>query len=275
MTDVGAWLESSPFLRDLGVRWSGGELVQAADKSHTVAGGVLHGGVVASLAMVSAQAAMRAENPATRPSTISLHVSYARAGRGRSFTAMPTCVRRRRQLGFYAARVGDAEGRTVAHASATLAEGGEALEEGEGDGALEPAMSLAGDPAELDAATQAIPFLAGRGLRVAGVDRGRLEMTLVSVERNLDDDGTIHEGAVLTLIDSAGATVPWTLHQPDTIGATVALHAQILGRLPAGPLTARARVRAHSGRVSWCDVSVVDPAGNRPCALGTVAYRFT
>jgi hypothetical protein len=60
-------------------------------------------------------------------------------------------------------------------------------------------------------------------------------MTLASVERNLDDDGTIHEGAVLTLIDSAGATVPWTLHQPDTIGATVALHAQILGRLPACP----------------------------------------
>jgi hypothetical protein len=32
VTDIVALLELSPFLRDLSVRWSGGELVQAAHK---------------------------------------------------------------------------------------------------------------------------------------------------------------------------------------------------------------------------------------------------
>jgi uncharacterized protein (TIGR00369 family) len=277
---VATWLKESPFTRDLGVWWHNGELSLSHDESLT-GYGTLHGGAVAALAALSAQAAMRDADPAAAPSTVSLHVTYARGGRGSAFSTTASTVRRVHELGFYAANVCDQDGTVIANASATLADRppedavesrAESVEIGEV--VAEPPTALPGDPAEFDAATQAIPFLADRGMRVEGVDLGRLEMTLDPVERNLDGAGAIHEGAALTLLDAAGATVPWTLTRSAKSGATIALHAHFVGRLPAGSLLARAGVRARADRISWCEISLLSVAEHRLCGFGTAVYRF-
>ena len=271
--DVRGWLRESPFSSDMGLELHDGESVLTVphDERLTTAGGALHGGAVAALAAMSAQSVVRTSDPspAGPPSVVSLHVTYARAARGPSLTATPLLVRRSRELGFCEVRLTGEDGKAVAHASATLAEG-------RSGGAPAPAFPApAGDAALYDAAVQGIPFTAGRGLRVTGVDPGRLEMSMDVAERNLDRDGTVHEGAVLTLLDAAGTTVAWTGERPSDAGATVALHAQILGVLPRERLVARAEVRAGDERMRWCEVSVLNASDGRLCALGTVVYRFS
>ncbi|SFP08362.1 uncharacterized domain 1-containing protein [Amycolatopsis arida] len=267
-----AELTGSPFLRDLGVARRDGEIVLTVTEPHT-ASGALHGGAIAALAMVSAQSTLRAEDGQLAPYTTSLHVTYARAGRGTTFTAASSTVRRARELGFYQTEVRDEHGAVIAGASSTLSTGRH------GDAAVmtaaEPSAPLPGDPAEFERATQAIPFHAGRGLRVHGIDHGAVEIGMATAERNLDGTGRIHEGALLTLIDLAGTSAPWTLPRPSSSGATIALHAHILGPPPGGPVVARARVRAHDERVFWCDVTVSTAADRRLCALGHLTYRFS
>lgn len=267
MTALDAWLADSPFLRDLGVCSRDGEIALTVTEPHTAAG-ALHGGAIAALAVVSAQATMRASDPDLDPSTTSAHVTYARAGRGSTFTAATTTVRRARELGFYRTDVRDAVGDVIAAASSTLSSGRR------GGGRVAALAPLRGDPGEFAAETAAIPFLARRGLRVNGIGRGAIEITMGAEERNLDGKGRIHEGAVLTLIDLAGASVPWTYARPSSGGATITLHAQILGELPDRTVVARADVRAHDERVFWCDVSVFGQDDHRLHALGHLTYRF-
>ncbi|MGA6162537.1 PaaI family thioesterase [Amycolatopsis magusensis] len=241
----------------------------AVAEPHTVTG-ALHGGAIAAMAAASAQATMRASDPDLDPYTLSIHVIYARAGLGTAFTAATTTVRRARELGYYQTEICDQTGAVIAGASTTLADG---RHRGT------PAPSLpppAGDPAEFERETQAIPFLTRRGLRVGGVDEGIIEITMTPEERNLGGKGAFDEGAVLTLIDLAGSSVPWTLSpRPSNRGATIALHAQIFGEPPAAPIIARARVRAHDDRVFSGDVTVRGRDEGRLCALGQVTYRFS
>ncbi len=105
--------------------------------------------------------------------------------------------------------------------------------------------------------------------------RGAVDMAMDAAATNLDGNGATHEGAVLTLIDAAGATCPWTVvpPSPGASGATIALSAQVLGPLPRAGLVARAVVRARDARICWTDVAVVDGASRIAHAFGTVVYR--
>lgn len=261
------WLTGSPFLADLGVRENDGEIVMAVTEPHTMTG-TLHGGAIAALATVSAQAAMRREDPAAEPSTTSVHVVYARPGRGAVFTASTTTVRRVRELGYYQTGVTGESGDTIAVASSTLSTGRR------GSAAVGEQPTLPGNTDEFTGAMAAIPFLARRGLRVEGTGTGAVEVTMGLEERNLDEKGRLHEGALLTLIDLAGTSAPWTCSRPSAAGATISLHAQILGAPPAAAVTARGTVRARDDRVFWCDVDVFTTEGRERCAFGSLAYRF-
>lgn len=267
MTATNVWLTESPFLVDLGVRWHDGEIVMDVAEPHS-ASGALHGGAIAALAMVSARATMRTSDPGLDTSTTSLHVTYARAGRGTVFTASSSAVRRAHELGFYQTEIRGESGDVIAAASSTLSGGRR------GGAVVESLPPLVGDPAEFAKAADVTPFLARRGLCVEGIDRGAIEITMAPVERNLDGRGRIHEGALLTLIDMAGASVPWTHSRPSAGGATIALNAQILGEPPEGAMVARGTLRAHDDRVFWCDVDVFTEADRRLCALGSLTYRF-
>ncbi|MQA10982.1 MAG: hotdog fold thioesterase [Pseudonocardiaceae bacterium] len=265
-------LDDTPYARDLGVRLLAARegtarLAMPYDERNTAVRS-MHGGAIASLAALAARAALP---EASAVSTVSLHVLYARGARGRSFTADARLIRTARELGFVETHITDQDGEVIATASATLAGG----RDGREHAPAEP--PLAGDPGVFNTYLDMIPFLARRGLRVTGVDRGRIDIAMPPTEVNLDRDGTIHEGAALTLIDGAGANCPWTLApiSADSWGSTVALHAQLLGPLPADGLVARTRIRASDERMYWCDVSVLGATDRRLYAFGTVVFRLT
>jgi len=121
-----------------------------------------------------------------------------------------------------------------------------------------------------------IPFVSRRELHIEDIARGAIGITLGTATVNLDGDGFMDEGVVLTLIDAAGATCPWTIVSPSSgaSGSTIALTAQVLGPLPKSGLVARAAIRAWDARFFWTDVAVSDELSAKLHAFGTVLYRF-
>ncbi|WP_216215566.1 PaaI family thioesterase [Amycolatopsis aidingensis] len=264
-------LGGDPFATDLGVRAEhlGADECRLTLPQHErlTGWGVLHGGAIAALAALSA----RTLTAGNRTSTVSLHVAYTRAGREGPFPVRTHRMRAARELGFFETRIADGRGRDIAHASATVAE------RQASPAIVGPApQAPSGDPSGLNAAVAELPYLRRRAVEVTGADEGRVEFGMPAIERNLDAEGRMHEGAALTLIDVAGATCPWTVHTPRAglRGATVALHAQILGPLPGAELRARARILAEGEGMTWCEVAVLDHA-ERISALGTVIYRIS
>ncbi|XXX75597.1 hotdog fold thioesterase [Sorangium sp. So ce134] len=291
--DVRAWFKDGSYPADLGVK------IEAADDTRSRLAlpfeerntmfGLVHGGALASLVPISAHAIAR-EPPRAAAAplrTVSMHVGYVRAAR-KAVTVETRAVRRVRELGFFETLITDAEGNAVAHASSTVSEAGPdgapagsppLADPPEGERALaEPADGAEGGVAgAIRAAMAASPFLSRRRLRVLGLRRGAVEMAIDAAAINLDGDGAMHEGAVLTLIDAAGATCPWTVvpPSPGTSGATIALSAQVLGALPGDGLVARAVVRARDARICWTDVAIAGSASRIVHAFGTVVYRFS
>ncbi|GAB3896029.1 hypothetical protein GCM10029964_076800 [Kibdelosporangium lantanae] len=265
MTD--AWLTESPFTRDLGLDARSGDIVLTVTEPHTPHG-ALHGGATAALALTSAEAAMRADDPEVEPSPTSLHVTYARSGRGTTFTASSTTVRRTRELGFYQTEVRDSAGELIAGASSALSTNRA------GAGEIPRPTPLRGDPAAITNAIAPITYLGRRDIRVEGHEPGAVDFTMGLAERNLDAKGRLHAGAVITLMDLAGASAPWTYQTSAKTGVTVALHVQLFGELPRDPVMARATVRTRDDRMTWTDVTVWRQEDLRVYALGHVAFRF-
>jgi uncharacterized protein (TIGR00369 family) len=239
--------------------------------------GLIHGGALASLVPISTFAAIRASAPgAADLCSVSLHIEYVRAAR-KAVVAETRSVRRVRELEFFETRIADGDGNAIAVASSTVSQG---TLPGAAEGApprREPLDTASPEIASaIREAIAASPYLARRCVSLAGSARGIVELSLAAAPVNLDRNGGVHEGAVLTLIDAAGATCPWTVvpATAGTGGATIALHVQILGPLPAADLVARAAVRARSARVHWVDVTIVSAANADLHALGTVVYRF-
>ena len=91
--------------------------------------------------------------------------------------------------------------------------------------------------------------------------------------RNLDADGAVHEAAMLTLIDAAGSTIPYTVRRPKSHGATLSLSAHFTGHRPASTVHARARIRDHSAQYFWSEIDLVDSKATH-CGSATLLYRF-
>jgi uncharacterized protein (TIGR00369 family) len=112
--------------------WMGMELVraepgrveialQAADH-HVNLQGLLHGGVIATLADTATGLAVRSMVPADRRHvTVQLDVHYLRPGAPGRVTAVGTTVREGSSIGYAEADVTDERGRLLARATATVA----------------------------------------------------------------------------------------------------------------------------------------------------------
>jgi uncharacterized protein (TIGR00369 family) len=89
--------------------------------------GLVHGGVIATLADTAAGLAMRSViETGSRHVTIDLAVQYLRAAQGGTLTARGTVERKGRSIGFANAEVSDERGRAIARAQVTLALSGNA-----------------------------------------------------------------------------------------------------------------------------------------------------
>ncbi|WP_437966630.1 hotdog fold thioesterase [Sorangium sp. So ce260] len=283
--NVSTWFKDGSYPSDLGVKLEAASDAQSRlslpyEERNTMFG-LIHGGAIASLVSIATHAIAReAPRAVAEPlRTVSMHVGYVRAAR-KAVTVEARAVRRVRELGFFETLITDADGNAVAHASSTVSETGPDSAIADAPPLLdlpEADDALGGGAGAIRAAMAASPFLSRRRLRLVGVRRGVVEMAIDAAATNLDGNGAMHEGAVLTLIDAAGATCPWTVvpPSPGASGATIALSAQVLGALPGDGLVARAVVRARDARICWTDILVAGGASRKVHALGTVVYRFS
>jgi len=276
--DVRTWVERSPYTQRLGLKLDrldeeSARLVLPFREENTNPGNVLHGGVVASLAAAGArtvtQAVLGAEAAPFHAAQI--QVSYLAAAREEAVVAEARLLRRGKTLCFVEADVATEAGKPIAHASATVCgrSGGPAaaLVAAEGDDG-------AADPGPMGPHVVKTPFMARLGLRVEHMMDSRSRIVLPGEARNTDLAGGVHEGALLALLDTAGAMASWATTGPGRYKAsTPSLQAQLLAPPPPGDLVAYGQLLQRDGDVFWSAVEVAGADG-RCVARGTVLYRI-
>jgi uncharacterized protein (TIGR00369 family) len=276
---VRRWIAESPYARALGV-----ELAELSTQSAVLRlpyrdansnpGRVLHGGVAASLGALGAQAVARAAlGEETGPwQTAQLQVSYLDAARGEDVLARAVLLRRGKELCFARVEIATAEGRSIAEASAVVR-----ARFGAGEAAPPESAGDAGgsDPGALGQQIGALPFIAGRGIRTEHMAGGRSRLAMPWREANADQDGGVHEGAVLALLDTTGAMASWAeTDQGRYKASTPALQAQLFASPGRSDLVAFGRCVRRDGPIFWSDVEVARASDRRVCARGSVLYRI-
>ena len=104
---------------------------------------------------------------------------------------------------------------------------------------------------------------------------GTSRLVMPLLEDNTDLAGGVHEGAVLALLDTAGAMASWAESGPGNYKAsTASMQMQILGPAPKGDLVAYGRCVENDSEIYWSDVEVASVSDGRVTARGTVLYRI-
>jgi uncharacterized protein (TIGR00369 family) len=279
MSRTEEWIEGSPYTRELGVEAlevgpERARLRLPFQEGNTNPGRVLHGGVAASLVEVAGQAVARATLGAGAAPfhTWGLEVAYLAAAREQALSVVARRLRQGKELVFADVTVEAEDGKSVAHGlvavrgrfGAPAAEGPATAGD---DGAAEPGP--------MGPHVERIPFLARLGVRIEHMTGGHSRLVLPAREGNDDAGGGVHEGAVLALLDTAGAMAAWATSGPGPYKAsTAALQARFLAPPPAGELVAYGRCGHRDGEAFSCDVEVAAGRDGPVCARGSVLYRI-
>jgi len=110
------------------------------------------------------------------------------------------------------------------------------------------------------------------GTELSNAEEGRATISLKAEERHLNPSGTVHGGAISTLIDAAMAEALNTMikegEQPFTIQITV----NYMKPGKPGTLTSTAQVRKGGERITIVEAEVVQEDKDEVIALATGTY---
>jgi len=233
------------------------------------AGGVLHGGVIASAVEVAGVLVARAgAAPRGREGgALELAVCYLSASIGEDVVADARLRRRGREIVHVDVAVGSPVGKPVATGSLTYRFVTAAQRAGSWSAPMPEAPTSLVRPPVADV-FEASPFIASLGVRMLHAADGGARLALPA-----RDGSPVHEGALAALLDTAGAAASWSLAPPDprvrgsTVGIRMGLHA-----LATGEVIADARVLHRRNEI--VAVRVALGASGRTVASGTVTYRL-
>jgi len=283
MEAVRHWIEKSPYGAALGVEAAevGPEAVRLVlpyRDENANPGRALHGGVAASLCAIGGQAVARAAlGPEAAPThTCGLQVNYLSAAIGEAVAAEARLLRRGKELCFVEVDVATEEGKPIAHASAAVrALFGARSGAEESERVAVPPDHGQSDPGPMGPHVGALPFMAGRGIRVEHMTGGTSRLVMPWSDANADAAGGVHEGALLALLDTTGAMAAWAESGPGRYKAsTPALQAQVTGVPPRADLVAYGRCVQRDREIFFADVDVATAPEGRLVARGTVIYRI-
>lgn len=279
MDEIRGWVESSPYSRFLGVQLdhvdaASARLLLPYSEENSNPGKVLHGGCAASIGAIGGQLVARAALAAeTAPwHTAQMQVSYLAAAIGEDVVADAKLLRKGRELCFVGIDVATLEGKRVASITTTV--------RGRGGAASAETYVSGGDHGESEPGVmgphiEKFPFIRNRGIRVEHMTGGTSRLVMPLLEANRDAAGGVHEGAVLALLDTAGAMASWAQSGPgDYKASTPSMQLQILGPPPEGDLVAYGRCVQNDNEIYWSDVEVAAASDGRVTARGTVLYRI-
>ncbi len=280
MSEAAAWVEQSAYAQQLGI------LIESFDDDRVVLalpyremnsnpGGALHGGVYAALSVVGAQAVARTAlaGVAGNFHTAGLQINYLAAAIEEGVTAYAQLLRRGKELCFVQVGVRSGAGRDVSQATLMIRNNPDADAQ---PGPERSWVTLGDEPGKMGAGvTRAVPFIHARGLSIQHMDNGEARLAMPWQEAHGDAaTGGVHEGAMLALLDTAGAMAGWALSGPGAYKAsTPCMQAQVLTPPPRADLVAHARVVHRDNEIFYSDVEVSDDH-HRVCARGTILYRI-
>jgi uncharacterized protein (TIGR00369 family) len=282
MEAVRHWIEKSPYGAALGIEApevgpEKARLVLPYREENANPGKALHGGVAASLCAIGGQAIARAAlGPEAAPThTCGLQVNYLSAAIGEAVVAEARLLRRGKELCFAEVDVATEAGKPVAHATAVVRALFGAGESGAEERALVPPDHGESEPGPMGPHVGALPFMAGRGIRVEHMTGGTSRLVMPWSEANADAAGRVHEGALLALLDTTGAMAAWAESGPGRYKAsTPALQAQVTGVPPRADLVAYGRCVQRDREIFFSAVDVATAPERRLVARGTVIYRI-
>ena len=273
------WVEGSPYTSALGTRLERAEngvveILLPYQDANSNPGGALHGGCAATLAAMGAQCATRlAMGEEAGPfHTAGIQVNYLAAALSEDVLARAELLRRGKDMCFVQIRIETQEGKPIAEASAMV----------RARHAADPAVfgravgdSGGSDPGPMGPHVSKTPYMGARGMVIEHMADGQSRVVLPASSANADLEHGVHEGAVLALLDTAGAMASWAETGPGPFKAsTPTLQAQVLGPTPKQDLVAYARVVERDGSLFWSEVEVAGVEDQRCVARGTVLYRI-
>lgn len=237
-------------------------------------GGVLHGGVAASLLAIGSRAvAQRVLAGDSGPWMLGqLQVNYLSAAREEDVVAEARLQRRGRALCFVETTVATRDAKPIAAATVVVRArfGAEPATRPATFGTIE-----GDDPGPLGPIVEKAAFMAGRGMHIEHMQAGRSRVTMPASDANRAADGTLHEGAILALLDTTGAMAAWAEAGPGRFKAsTASLQAQSLAPPTDGDVVGHGRCVHRDGEMYWSETEVAEAATGRVLCRGTVFYRL-
>jgi len=121
----------------------------------------------------------------------------------------------------------------------------------------------------------ASPFARELGIELADLRPGHAELRLPWSPRLATMGDVVHGGAIATLLDTAGMAAAWSDDAiPDKpAGSTVSMSVSFAAPAVATDLIARAAVVRRGRSMCFCQVTVVDGAGD-VVAHGSMVHRY-
>lgn len=273
------WLNTTPYCQTLGVSAEPIEpertlLHLPYREANSNPGGVLHGGVAASLSVIGGHAIIRQSLGAESGPwhTAGFQINYLAAAIEETVTAEARLLRRGRELCFVEVYVRSAAGKPISQATLALharfANPSPTLYRSSGDdGGV--------DPGPMGKNIGAVNFIGARGIEVELMRSGASRLRMPFSAANASAEGTVHEGAALALLDTTGAMAAWAETGPGAYKAsTPAIQAQVLTPPPKGDLVAYGRVCQRDNELFWTDVEVAEASSGQVHLRGTVLYRI-
>lgn len=273
------WVEESPYTAALGVEPreitpQGARFHLPFREQNSNPGQALHGGVAASMVVVAAQSVARAAlgEEAGPWHSHAVQVTYLAAAIGEAIFTEARLLRRGKELCFVDVAIASEAQKPIAHGLVAV----------RGRFASEPTpcplgqhLTVGEDPGPMGPHIGRVPFMGRLGLSVEHMAGGTSRLVLPWIDANGDGSQGVHEGAILSLLDTTGAMAAWSVTGPGRYRAsTPVLQAQILAPPDGSDLVAHGRVVFRDQEIFFSEVEVVRAQDSQLVARGTVHYRI-
>lgn len=274
-----SWIEKSPYHSALGVELDlltdeGARLLLPYRDANTNPGKALHGGCAASLGAIGGLLVARSAlgESAAPFHTCSMQINYLAAAIDEGIVAEARLLRRGKEICFTEVDVATEAGKSIAHVTTSV----------RGRFGQEPAQRIGcrgdhgeSDPGAMGPHLKTMPFIGSRGIDCEHMTGGTSRLIMPFLDRNADEDGGVHEGAVLALMDTTGAMASWAETGPGRYKAsTPSMQAQILAPPIRDDLVGYGRMVQRDREIFWSDVEIAGASDGRLLARGTVIYRI-
>jgi len=120
------------------------------------------------------------------------------------------------------------------------------------------------------------PLVRHLGIEVRSLEQDRAELLLPYRPELATMGDVVHGGAIATLIDTAGMAAAWADDSEAEVpaGATLSMTVDYVEAARGGDLLATAEVVRRGRSISFCEITVTEPPGERVVAKGLITYRF-